>query len=136
MSITKGARRRADALALLAQLVGDRGGDQFVLGSEVRVEGAHGQAGVRHQPGDPGTIDPVALEPATSGLDDPLPGRPLVLLAVPHHWLLSARSGGCSPRAPSLQSTIISSITKEHLPPSLPAGIQAPVTHGTNAVDG
>src|SRR3954471_24001015 len=100
MSITKGARRRADALALLAQLVGDRGGDQFVLGSEVRVEGAHGQAGVRHQPGDPRTIDPVALEPATSGLDDPLPGRPLVLLAVPHHWLLSARSGGCSPRAP------------------------------------
>src|SRR3954468_21637254 len=75
-------RRRADALSLSAQLVSDRSGDQLILGFEVRVKGACGQACVRHQPDYPGTVDPVTLEPATSGLDDSLPGRPFVLLAV------------------------------------------------------
>ena len=80
-----GARPLPVALALLAQLVGDRGGDEVVLGVEVGVERAVGQPCVRHERGDAGAVDAVALEPPTGRLDDPPPGRFLVFLAVPGH---------------------------------------------------
>jgi hypothetical protein len=57
-------RPLAEARALFAELVGERGGDQVVLGWEVGVEGAVGQPRVRHERGDPGAIDAAALEPA------------------------------------------------------------------------
>ena len=95
-------RHRAEAFALSAELVGDRGGDQVFLGWEVGVEGAVGQPGVGHERRDPGAIDAVALEPAASRLDDPLPGRLLVFFPVPRHTLLRPPQGPlavrrCSP---------------------------------------
>src|SRR5207244_3114398 len=78
-------RQRAEAFALVAELVGDRGGDQVVLGGEVGVEGAVSQPGVGHERGDPGAVDAVALEPAARRLDDPLPGYLLVFFPVPRH---------------------------------------------------
>jgi hypothetical protein len=75
-----------------------------ILGThrEVGVEGAVGQPGVGHERGDPGAVDAVALEPAASRLDDPLPGRLLVLCPVPRHTLLRPPQGPlavrrCSP---------------------------------------
>jgi hypothetical protein len=81
-------RHRAEAFALFAELVGDRGGDQVFLGWEVGVEGAVGQPGVGHERGDPGAVDAVLLEPAAGRLDDPPPRRLLVLCPVPRHTLL------------------------------------------------
>jgi hypothetical protein len=72
----------AEARALFAELVGDRGGDQVVLGCEVGVEGAVGQPRVGHERGDPGAVDAVALEPAADRLDDPPPCRLLVLVGA------------------------------------------------------
>src|SRR4051794_36881012 len=78
-------RQLRDGRRLAAQLVADHDGNQVVLGLEVRIEGAVGQAGVGHQGRDPRAVDPVLLEATTSRLDDPPPGRVLVLLAVPGH---------------------------------------------------
>ena len=88
----------AEVRALAAQLLGDRGGDEVVLGREVGVEGAVGQPGVRHQRGDARSVDAVSLEPAAGRLDDPPSRRLLVVFAVPRHAFLH------SPRArlPSL----------------------------------
>ena len=97
----------AEARALFAELVGDRGGDQVVLGCEVGVEGAVGQPRVGHERGDPGAVDAVALEPAAGRLDDPPPCRLLVLLAVPHHTLLHRREAACRPPARIHDSTVI-----------------------------
>src|SRR3954454_19775671 len=88
-------RQLREGRGLAAQLVADHRGDQVVLGLEVRIEGAVGQAGVGHQGRDPRAVDPVLLEATTSRLDDPPPGDVLVLLAVPGHharsWLDVAR---------------------------------------------
>jgi hypothetical protein len=54
----------------------------------VGVERAVGQPSIRHQGGDAGPVDALALKPAAGRLDDPPPRRLLVLLAVPHHTLL------------------------------------------------
>ncbi len=80
--------RRAQALALLAELVGDRGDDQVVLGVEVGVERAVGQSRVGHERGDPRAVDAVGLEPAPGRLDDPPPRHLLALSPVSHHTLL------------------------------------------------
>ena len=60
-------RQRAQALALFAELVGDRGSDEVFL-REVAVEGAVGQSRVRHEGGDPRASMPSRLNrrPAVS----------------------------------------------------------------------
>src|SRR5687768_8633663 len=83
-------------LALLAHLLGDRGGDEVVLGVEVGVEGAVGQPRVGHERGNARSVDPVTLEPPTGRLDDPPPGRFLVLLAVPGHTPSLCRTARCA----------------------------------------
>ena len=80
-------RDRAEAFALFAELVGDRGGDQVVLGWEVGVEGAVGQPGVGHERGTPEPSMPSRLS-RRPRLDVPLPGRLLVLCPVPRRTLL------------------------------------------------
>ena len=100
-------RHRAEAFALFAELVGDRGGDQVFLGWEVGVEGAVGQPGVGHERGDPGAVDAVALEPAAGRLDDPLPGRLLVLCPVPHRALLRPPGGPTCPARSHVNTIII-----------------------------
>jgi len=84
-------RGRASALklALCAYLVGDRGGDEVLLGGEVSIEGAVGQPRIRHEGGDPRAVDAVSPESTAGGLDDPLPRLPLALFPVPHHTLLA-----------------------------------------------
>src|SRR5207302_6079996 len=93
-------RLRAVLHALGAQLVGDRGGDQVLLGREVGVEGAVGQPGVRHQGRDSRAVDAVCLQPAAGHLDDAAPGRLLVLLAVSGHAALLPARPGSLPYAP------------------------------------
>ena len=88
-------RLSAVALALLAQLVGDRRGDEVLLRCEVGVEGAVGQPRVRHQRRDAGAVDAVTLQTLTGGLDDPPPGRFLVFLAVPGHTPSSCPTTHC-----------------------------------------
>ena len=100
-------RPLAEARALFAEFIGERGGDQVVLGCEVGVEGAVGQPRVGHERGDPRAVDAVALEPAAGRLDDPLPGRLLVLLAVPHRTLLHRREGRLPSAPRAHHSTII-----------------------------
>ena len=82
-----GASRRQlpERRGLSAELFADHRGHEVVLGVKVSVEGAVGKAGVGHQRGDARAVDPVLLEPTAGGLDDPPPGRVLVLLAVPRH---------------------------------------------------
>ena len=78
-------RLRAVRLTLLTELVRDHARDEVLLRVEVGVERAVGQAGVRHERGDSGTIDAVSLEPAASPLDDPPPRALLVIFRVPSH---------------------------------------------------
>jgi hypothetical protein len=54
----------------------------------VGVEGAVGEPGVGHQSCDAGPVDAVALEPATSRLDDAPTRGFLVLDAVTRHAFL------------------------------------------------
>ena len=78
-------RQGVDDGDLVLELLCDDGCDQVVLRGEVAVEGAVGQTGVGDQRGDAGTIDAVALEPASGGLDHSAPSRFLVFRAVPRH---------------------------------------------------
>ena len=95
-------RLGAVSLALLVELVRDRARDEVLLRVEVGIEGAIGQAGVRHERRHPGAIDPVPLEPTAGCLDDPPPRRLLVLFPVPgHRRLLTGKA------APSLLTDII-----------------------------
>src|SRR5215207_4462755 len=73
-----------EALALGAQLVGEDVRDEILLGREVAVEGAIGQAGVGHYGGHTGTVDAVLFEASPGRFDDSLPCRLLVVLAVAH----------------------------------------------------
>ena len=84
---------RDDVRVQCVQLVGDRGGDKAVLGFEVSVEGAVGQARVLHERRDTGAVDAVPLEPSTGGGNDPLPCLLLVFFRVPHHLFLSLSPG-------------------------------------------
>jgi hypothetical protein len=88
-------------------LVGDGGGDQVVLGGEVGVEGAVGQPGVGHERGDPGAVDAVALEPAAGRLDDPQPGRLLVLFPYRTARSFSRREDPCALPASHFSTIII-----------------------------
>ena len=78
-------RLGAEALALLAELLGERVRDEVLLRVEVGVERAVGQPRVRHERGDPRPVDAVALEPTAGRLDDPPPRRLLVVFSVPSH---------------------------------------------------
>src|SRR5438067_13637235 len=78
-------RLRAEALALLAQLFGDRPCDEVLLGFEVGVESAVGQPRVGHERGDPRAVNAVSLEPTACRLDDSLPRRLLMRFPVPSH---------------------------------------------------
>ena len=78
-------RQFTETLRLGAHLVGDDAGDEIVLGREMSVERAVGQPRVRHQRGHAGAVDAVGLEPMAGRVEDPLPRRLLVLLAVTRH---------------------------------------------------
>jgi hypothetical protein len=67
-----------------AQLVGEHVGDEVLLGREVGVEGAVGQAGVGHHGGDAGAVDAVLFEAPSGRFEDPLSGGLLVALVVAH----------------------------------------------------
>src|SRR5215211_5502008 len=81
---------RVEVLALDAQLVGEHVGDEVLLGSEVGVEGAVGQAGVGHHGGDAGAVDAVLFEAPSGGFEDALPGGLLLVLGVAHREPLSS----------------------------------------------
>ena len=70
-----------EALALGAQLVGEDVGDEILLGGEVGVEGAVGQAGVGHHGGHAGAVDAVLLEAPSGRFEDALSGGLLLVLA-------------------------------------------------------
>ena len=74
----------AEALALGAQLVGEDVCDEILLGREVGVEGAVGQAGVGHHGRNAGAIDAVLLEAPSCRFEDALSGGLLLVLAVAH----------------------------------------------------
>ena len=70
----------AEALALSSQLVGEDVGDEILLGGEVGVEGAVGQAGVGHHGGHAGAVDAVFFEAPSGRFEDALSGGLLVPL--------------------------------------------------------
>ena len=70
--------------ATLAQGVGVRGADQFLLGGKMTVEAAMGQARARHQPGDADRLDTVASELLRRDPDDMLPCGVLMAFRVTH----------------------------------------------------
>ena len=72
-----------------AQLVGEDVRDEVLLGGEVRVEGAVGQAGVGHHGRDAGAVDAVLLEAPPGCFEDALSGGLLLVLAVSHREPLS-----------------------------------------------
>jgi hypothetical protein len=74
-----------DSRALGRQLVSRNSGDEIILGREVRIERAVGQAGIRRQRRDPRPVDPVTLEPPAGRLDHPPARLALVIRAVPGH---------------------------------------------------
>ena len=76
--------RGVEALALGAQLVGEDVGDEILLGGEVGVEGAVGQAGVGHHGRDAGAVDAVLFEAPSGRFEDALSGGLLLVLAVAH----------------------------------------------------
>ena len=76
--------RGAEALALNSQLLGEDVGDEVLLGGEVGVEGAVGQAGVGHHGGHAGAVDAVCFEAPSSRFEDALSGGLLVVFAVAH----------------------------------------------------
>ena len=88
------ARQLAELRRLPTELVPDDRRDEVVLGVEMGVEGSVGEPGIGHQRCNAGPVDPVLLEAAAGGIDDPLPGRLLVLLAVSGHRFLQF-SGAC-----------------------------------------
>ncbi len=79
-----------NALALCAQLVGEDVRDEVLLGGEVGVEGAVGQAGVGHQGRHAGAVDAVLLEAPPGRFEDALSGGLLLVLAVSHREPLSS----------------------------------------------
>ena len=79
-----------EAVALGAQLVGEDVRDKILLGGEVRVEGAVGQAGVGHNGRHAGAIDAVLLEAPPGRFEDALSGGLLLVLAVSHREPLSS----------------------------------------------
>jgi hypothetical protein len=79
-----------EAVALRAQLVGEDVRDQILLGREVAVEGAVGQAGVGHDGRNAGAVDAVCFEAPPGRFDDALPRRVLLVLAVSHTEPLSS----------------------------------------------
>ncbi len=62
----------------------DRGGHQIVLGGEVGVEAAVGQAGLGHHLGDADLVRPLGADRLGRLLQNPLPGLLLVLGVVAH----------------------------------------------------
>src|SRR5215207_8020832 len=66
------------------QLVGEDVRDEILLGREVAVEGAVGQAGLGHDGRHAGAVDAVLLEASPGRFDYSLPRRLLVVLAVAH----------------------------------------------------
>src|SRR6188472_3497161 len=80
--------RGAEALALNSQLLGEDVGDEILLGGEVGVEGAVGQAGVGHHGG--GAVAAVLFEAPSGRFEDALSGRLLLVLGVAHREPLSS----------------------------------------------
>ena len=76
-----------EAVALGAQLVGEDVCDEILLGREVGVEGAVGQAGVGHHGRDAGAVDAVLFEAPPCRFEDALSGGLLLVLAVAHSAL-------------------------------------------------
>jgi hypothetical protein len=73
-----------EAVALGAQLVGEDVGDEILLGCEVCVERAVGQARVGHDARHAGAVDAVFFEAPSCGFEDALSGGLLVVFAVAH----------------------------------------------------
>jgi hypothetical protein len=74
----------SDSSPARSQLLGEDVGDEILLGGEVGVEGAVGQAGVGHHGGDAGTVDAVLFEAPSGCFEDPLSGGLLLVLGVAH----------------------------------------------------
>jgi hypothetical protein len=72
------------------QLVGEDVRDEILLGGEVAVEGAVGQAGVGHHGRHASAVDAVFFEAPPGRFDDALPGRLFLVLAVSHREPLSS----------------------------------------------
>ena len=75
--------------AAASALVGEDVGDEILLGREVVVEGAVGQAGVGHHGGHAGAVDAVLFEAPPGCVEDALSRGLLLVLAVAHSEPLS-----------------------------------------------
>ena len=75
---------------LVATVVGEHVGDQILLGLEVGIEAAVGQAGIGHHGGDAGAVDAVLFEAPSGCFEDALSGGLLLVLGVAHREPLSS----------------------------------------------
>ena len=73
-----------EALARFLEHVADRGRDEFVLGGEVRVEAAVGEAGLGHHRGDADALGAGRADRAGCRVEHALARVPLVVAVVAH----------------------------------------------------
>jgi hypothetical protein len=73
-----------EAAIALVEHIGDRLGDQVILGFEMQIEAAMGEFGARHHIGKRNAADTLLADRRGGDLQDPLPRALSVLTVVSH----------------------------------------------------